>query len=231
MPLLTGEEIPEMIQSRKERSLFCWIKKGDVEFEVLDGYKKYANAGVYAKVMGQFIVYILKNYDKIQAEIQRIFERYRREAIAILDEGLHNRAPSNYADMMLGFHYFLKFCFTEGNITKKQANEIREYHAKNLIDLLNIQPILHETKDFKKLVKAKLSNVICHGGFELLKIDSRMNDGVTGKYPANFVGWQDYGEHIFYIQSDRANLIIKQLPKELKKIMGCGEKSFWSNMV
>jgi hypothetical protein len=132
---------------------------------------------------------------------------------------------------MLGLHYFLKFCFEENHISKEEAAKIKAYHSDNLIQLLKQQQILHETQDIKKLVKTKVSSFLRRGDFKFLEIDELMKDGIKdGKYPANFVGWENYDDDVLYIQSDRASLITSQLPEELQKIMGCGRKSFWSSM-
>lgn len=231
MPLMTAESIPELIPSRKQRCIFVSFMNTDVDNTMLTQYQKNAAGGDYVKVIGQYIVYLLRTYEQIGMEISGKFARYRTQAAKKLGEGLHARAPSNYVDLMLGFHYFLKFCITDGHLKEQEATEIKSYHSANLIKLLKQQPALHETNDIKSLVKDKMVSYLQEGKFIFLELNERMSDGIKGgKYPEKFVGWEDYDNQILYVLSDRANLITKNLPDELQTIMAGGVKSFWSNM-
>ena len=46
---------------------------------MLTEYQKNAAKGDYVKVIGQYIGFILKHYDRIEAEINTVFDRYRNQ--------------------------------------------------------------------------------------------------------------------------------------------------------
>jgi hypothetical protein len=230
VPLLTVECIPEMTKSRMERCMFIAFLNGDVDFKDLGSYQKSAAAGDYAKVLGLLIAFILKNHDRIKGSIDSIFERYRAGATTELEGKVHFRAPSNVADLMLGLHFFLEFCFKEGYISKEQAQRRRDEYFSDLIELVKQQSLLHENNDITSLVKYKLSCFFRRNEFIIHEIKGMKKAPVVKTYSENFLGWSNYDDNYFYILASQSKHILSKIPDDLKNLMGTGEKSFWSSM-
>ncbi|MCK9608678.1 MAG: DUF927 domain-containing protein [Methylomonas sp.] len=230
-PIMTGESIPDvMIDSRKARTCFAWISsEGDFDKTVIGEFQKHAADGEYAKAMSLYIAYVLQNFNRIGEEIEGVFDRYRREAMAKLDEGLHARAPSNYADLMLGFHYFLKFCIDANFLTKQEAKMLRQYHSDNLMQMINMQPIIHQTQDIKHLVLVSMSKYIRSDQFSLVNVTSGKKQISRDQYPKCFIGWVDHDKETLYIKADCGRKLIANLPEDIRKVMSAGEKAFWKD--
>ncbi len=225
IPLITGEIYPNATQSRKERIVIAKVEAGDVELDKLTNYQKIAASGALAKVIGMFIAYILSNYEQLRQSIDKVFEDYRDKANHILGHGYHRRAPSNVADLMLGIHYFLKFCWESDYLAKDKATQIKDYHFNNLIALAKLQPVLQNTMDIKTLVRKEMSSYFRENF--IIKDFSQISSINPATFKKELIALADYENKKLYILLETGDAVVKQLPGYLVRILKCGPKSFW----
>lgn len=230
VPIITAESIPDMINSRKERCVFVPIESDDIDNEVLTKYQIAGLEGDLANVMRLYIRYILRNHRKIAGEIEMIFANYRKEAELKLGAGFHARTPSNYADLMLGLHYFLEFCLFGKYIDEIEANQFKKIHMNNLLVLLKLQPTLHENIDVKQLVFRKFSEYLNNGQFKLINIEGNKLVNKCHIKSDIHIGWVDRKNKALYIDSKASSILRTSLPNELCNILNNGAKSFWASM-
>ena len=230
VPIITAESIPDMIHSRKERCVFVPIKSDDIDNDVLTKYQIAGLEGDLVNVMRLYIRYILINHRKIADEIEMIFANYRKEAELKLGVGFHARTPSNYADLMLGLHYFLEFFLSAKYIDEDEANQLRKIHVNNLLVLLKLQPTLHETMDVKQLVFRKFYEYLNNDQFKMMNIEGTKLVNKSHKKSDGYIGWVDHKNKSLYIDSKASRILRTNLPKGLCNILNNGDKSFWTNM-
>jgi len=228
VPLITAEIIPPMTQSRKERSIFVKIEKGDVDTNTLTKNQDIAKSGGFAKVNGLYICYRLANNDEIKESIDKVFNFYRTKAYEILGDGYHKRAPSNVADLMLGIHYFANFCVKNDYISNDKEQELVSYSFNNIIALVKLQPIIHEAVDFQVFIKSELSTFF--RSTLTMKDFSTISNMDAKSYAGKMIGWRDVENKKFYIAVDSSEIIYQKLPEHLKTILKCGPKSFWAKL-
>jgi hypothetical protein len=229
LPLITAERIPSMIDSRKERSIFVSIKPNDVDNEILTQYQKMGQVGNLAKVTRLYISYILKNYDLIENKIGDVFEKYRYEAESNLGKKFHARTFSNYADMMLGLHYFLRFCKFRKYLTPEEVTDFKTCYSENLLRLLALQAVLHEATDIRKVVYNEFSDYL-KTNFLLMEITDNQSSNIPVDKNLPTIGWIDHEHKKIYISTNKAQLLLDCLPDNLQKILTTGEKLFWKRL-
>jgi len=139
--MMTAETIPSLERSLKENCLFCLVKKGDIDPDVLRKYQSRAAKGVYAKAIREYIEASLGIYDRLQdgGVVVDRFDEYQISASNELGDKFSYAATCNAADMMLGISLFIEYCFARRYITEGQRLDIHDTQWSNIISLIKAQ--------------------------------------------------------------------------------------------
>jgi hypothetical protein len=127
--LSTGEQEPER-QSAGGRSLIVSftpttkVVAGSLDRAMLTEFQKYAEDGLYAKVMAHYIKYVAECREELLAKLRDGVERCTTE-----DQYGHPRTPAVVANLVAGFELFNDWALSQGAITQ----QLHDGFAKTLL--------------------------------------------------------------------------------------------------
>lgn len=179
LTIVTGEQLPDSMQSILARCLAVKFKEGSVDKDRLTAGQ--AEAGLYAQAMRGFIEWLLPRTGQLTDELKQGFLKYRSKA----ESGL-SRLAETAAHLQLGFVLGLDFALDSGVITKGEMQE-RARHAWDVFTRLALEQeqIIKQERPALLFVRA-LQNLFIQGAAHLR---DRSSDGEPDE-PREW-GWQE----------------------------------------
>jgi hypothetical protein len=114
LSMITGEQLPNSIQSIQARYLAIKFETGSVNVDKLTAAQN--EARLYSHTMRAFIEWLLPQTDNLRDELTRAFLKLRDKARS----GGHRRLAETVANLQLGFTLALRFFHDKGAIDKEQ---------------------------------------------------------------------------------------------------------------
>lgn len=131
----TGEEIPAG-QSLRARLLVIEFTYGEIGAGQLSLCQKVAAEGTYAAVTAAFVQWASSRLDELR---RRLRERVSELRVSAHATGQHRRTPSNVAELLAGFEFFLEFARAAVAITDPEQTELRNRCWAALTEVADVQ--------------------------------------------------------------------------------------------
>jgi hypothetical protein len=116
--LSTGEVVPNG-ESALARVINIEVTPDSVNLDNLNRRQADADAGLYAKSVSGYLLWISKRFPNLRATVEQRIRELRRMARI---EGQHLRTPENLANLVLGIETFLQYALESEAITEPEAN-------------------------------------------------------------------------------------------------------------
>jgi len=181
--LVTGEDLPDLSQSRLARLFAIELKRGDADFAKITQAQE--QAPLLSVCMAAYIDWLRPQIDDLAAEFRKAFPMVRN---SFSDGGSYGRISSNAAWLMIGAEAALQFMEEIKAVTKEQTGELRDGFRRTLQELAAEQGrrVAEDSPSVK--FTAALRELIASGRCIIREIE----DGRTFNEPGTeFVGWDD----------------------------------------
>jgi hypothetical protein len=161
--LSTGEDIPRG-QSLRARLVIVEVSPGVVNPTILTVCQRQAAAGVYAQALSGFLQWVAPQYGMLHANLPSELAQVREELAT--GESDHARTPSNQANLLLGWRYFLNFSEELGALGALEAAGLWHEGLQALRETartqLGHQQAAEPTSHYLRLLRAALSSGRAH---------------------------------------------------------------------
>ncbi|HHW29933.1 MAG TPA: DUF927 domain-containing protein [Syntrophomonadaceae bacterium] len=117
LTMITGEQLPNSIQSIQARYLAVRFEEGSVDVDKLTAAQN--ESYFYPHTMRAFIEWLLPQTNKLQDELTQTFLELRDKA---RDNG-HRRLAETVANLQIGIIFALRFFYDMGAINEQQLND------------------------------------------------------------------------------------------------------------
>jgi hypothetical protein len=158
----TGEEIPRG-HSCRARVIITEVSKGDIDPERLSACQADAAAGLFAAAMAGYLKWLAGRYEAIRKEMRAELVRLREEQQA---NGQHRRTPANLAQLIVGWHYFLRFAVDAKAISAAEAGELKARVKAAVQEIGEAQQTHHRDAEpayhFLRLLRACITSGRAH---------------------------------------------------------------------
>ena len=181
--LVTGEDLPELSQSRLARLVAVELRRGDIDFKKITQAQN--NAELLPLCMAGYIDWLRPQLDKVAKDLRQTFPTLRD---SFTDSGSYGRIPSNAAWLMIGAGAVLQYMADIGAISSKRSEELQENFRQILQTLAAEQgQRVAEDSPAKKFTEA-LCELISSGRCTVRDTTDSRNFVEPG---TEFIGWQD----------------------------------------
>jgi len=220
--IITAEEsFSNVGESAIARSISVEIKPGDVKLKELTAVQK--RASELNECMGDYIQYIIQNWEVLQTKLKPLFEELRDKA----QNGGHGRLAECVAHLQIGISIMCDWLISIDEINEKRAEELKASAWSVFMELSEEQnrriaeekPVklfldaIQEMRDRKaiKFIKISEDNTTAYNGF---------SDKIAGFYDGDFYYCYPDGIYTevrkFYAAQDKTfplskNALFKQL--------------------
>ena len=214
----TGEDLP-IGQSLRARTWVLDVGPSDISPQRLSICQKDAREGLYAAVLSGFLRRIAPVFEGVRADVPRQVEEYRQ-----CDQGQHRRSSDIYAQLVLGFGFFLDFALHVGVINEAAKAELWTRCLEALTESGSRQAAGQSANEPTRRYRELLQGAIASGRAYIASIDNGMPEYAqrwgwreserSGGYPC----WQPMGDRIgwldgddLYLQPDAAFNVAKRM--------------------
>ncbi len=183
--LVTGEDLPDLSQSRLSRLVAVEISRGEIDFLRITQAQN--NSFLLASCMAGYIDWLRPQLDQLVNDFRQAFPALRD---SFTDGGSYGRIPSNAAWLMIGAEVALQYMEEMKAITRERAGELRGGFRAILKDIADEQG--RRVAEDSPVVKftAALRELVAAGRCIIREIEDNRTFNEPG---TEFIGWDDGG--------------------------------------
>lgn len=181
--LVTGEDLPELSQSRLARLVAVELRRDNIDFQKITQAQN--NAELLPLCMAGYIDWLRPQLDQVAKDLRQTFPTLRD---SFTDSGSYGRIPSNSAWLMIGAGAVLQYMADIGAISSQRTEELQGSFRQILQTLAAEQgQRVAEDSPTKKFTEA-LRELISSGRCIVRDTTDSRNFVEPG---TEFIGWQD----------------------------------------
>lgn len=117
--LVTGEDVPKLVESDLARLLLLEINPGDVDKERLSSLQK--DSALFGQAMRGYIEWLIPQASTLKDMLLEKFEDYRQQA---QEHGPHSRIPEVIAWLKIGYEMFLDYAISYDVISGSDRQKV-----------------------------------------------------------------------------------------------------------
>lgn len=155
--VITAEDL-QAKQSIVARSIVIPLYDGHIDKDILTELQAQARNGLLSEFLGAYIQWIIRNNDKIKAEIESIFDHYRKYFSKTKNK--HPKTENNLANLFIGLHYLSAFCEEKKIMSQKSSREFIEASQITFLNLFEHQNKYLQEEDLTELFFSLVQAVI-----------------------------------------------------------------------
>lgn len=205
--IITAEDsFSNVGESAIARSISVSLKPGIIDIDALIGV--YKNASHLNECMGDYIQYILKNWDNLQEKLKPMFYEFREKA----QNNGHGRLVDCVAHLQIGISIFCEWLLSVGVIDQNAADNIKSRSWSVYMELAEQQNKRIADEKPVKLFLDALKEMLDRGTVRFMGVDD--NSGFTSE---KVIGFKD--DEFYYCYPD-------SIYSEVRKFYAAQDKSF-----
>ena len=231
--IITGEDLPAVGESGLARYYIVEMGKDDVPISKdLTELQEAAREGYLQRAMRGYILWLIKQTDKLPAQLHEMFVQYR-EMVRGMTQGTHDRAPESVACLLIGYSMMLYYMRDIGVFDQVTAARMMQEAQRILVEATRRQA--------RDMQSQKPSVIFCTAINELLASKDCGVCDLTApidqqREPEHMIGYMD--NQYYYLlpnvafsavselcrkQETRFPVTLKGLYKHLKEDGICGD--------
>ena len=217
--IATAEEaFTNVGESAVARALSVELKPGDIDLDALTEVQ--ANAVHLNECMGEYIQFVLQNWDSLKTELKPLFMELRRKA----QTGAHGRLSECVAHLQIGITVMCKWLLSIGQIDEKQAEEIKIRAWSVFVKLSEEQNRrITEEKPVKLFIDA-MREMIDRGAIRFVDITGDYSDYSSEKK----MGYKD--EDFYYCYPDTIYTAVRRFYSDQDKNFPLGKVAIFQQL-
>lgn len=190
--MATGENFPNFAESRVARSVIVEIEKGDLNLDVISYLQE--NKFKLNISMREYIIWVIKNYDKIKERIKIAFPYYRSNLNKDLS---HARIPENIASLYIGCEIFFEFAKCKKVIDDDIMKQWKTIAGNTLIKVATKQSLRTSDSKPDKMFFYAIQELVASGE-AYFKVYLKEEQSASNPY-AKFLGCYDSAKSLYYL--------------------------------
>ncbi|NMC31228.1 MAG: hypothetical protein GYA36_02050 [Veillonellaceae bacterium] len=219
--LVTGEDLPELSQSRLARLFAVELKSGDMDFAKITRAQEQTD--LLPVCMAAYIDWLRPQIDQLAEEFRKAYPAIRS---SFSDVGAYGRIPSNAAWLMIGAEAALQYMTEIGAMSIDQAEEYRAGFRQTL-QVLAVEQGRRVAEDSPSVkFTSALRELVATGRCIVREID----DGRTfsAEPGTDLIGWQD--EAWLYLLPDTIYKAVVQFFNGQGLCFPVAAKTLWKHL-
>jgi hypothetical protein len=139
--VIATAENPLVGQSIVGRMIYVPVEYGQVisgDNAALDRAQAHAESGLYAQAMAGYVVWLIRNWDRLAAEVPQSIDRVSREGRTIFPAE-QSRLTDYYALLVVADRLALEYAVSVGALTQEEADTFAECHRAAIFEVLSRQ--------------------------------------------------------------------------------------------
>lgn len=216
--IITAEEsFSNVGESAIARSISVELKPGDINLEILTAVQQ--NAIHFNECMGDYIQFILKNWDSLKEELKPLFLELRNKA----QTGGHGRLAECVAHLQIGISIMCKWLLSVGVIDQKKAEDIKARAWSVFMELAELQNRrIAEEKPVKLFIDA-LKEMLDRGTVRFMNTDD--NSGFASE---KVIGFKD--DEFYYCYPDSVYSEVRKFYAAQDRIFPLGKSALFQQL-
>ena len=217
--IVTAEEsFSNVGESAVARALSVELKPGDIDLDALTEVQ--ANAVHLNECMGEYIQFVIQNWDSLKADLKPLFMELRSKA----QTGAHGRLAECVAHLQIGITVMCKWLLSIGQINGKQAEEIKNRAWAVFMKLSEEQNRrIMEEKPVKLFIDA-MREMIDRGAIRFVDISGDYSDYSSDKK----MGYKD--EDFYYCYPDTIYTAVRRFYSDQDKNFPLGKAAIFQQL-
>lgn len=186
--LVTGEDVPKLVESDLARLLLLEINPGDVDKELLSSLQK--DSSLLGQAMRGYIEWLIPQANTLKDMLLEKFEDYRQQA---QEHGRHSRIPEVIAWLKIGYEMFLDYAVSCDVIPSDSKQIVLDEALEILTEIANRQAMVMENDTPVSQFLSALNEMLATGQCHCTKLDDDGSFlGSTGSIKGHgFIGYVD----------------------------------------